>query len=123
MSSGPTSRPTTPPSARKGANGTPFLRPAAPWRAMIAMPTIEPTRNAASGAEVEAHHAGELDVAHPHAGGVYECGSEQHRERRGSGYQGLRQSVWAHNGGGPDPPHGQRQQDPVRNDAVLEVDV
>ena len=87
----------SPPSARKRPNGTAFLRALAPSRARIATPDDraaqerDQQRRRDREPEVEAHHAGQLHVAHPHARRIGERGHEQEREGGGAGDQVLRQ--------------------------------
>src|SRR4051794_6064004 len=72
--------------------------------------------------EVEPHHARELHVAHAHPGRVRERCEQQERERRRARDQELRKPGRLDDGRGADGPDGHRCKDPVRHDAVLEVD-
>ena len=86
-----------PPNARNGPNGIAVLRPsAAPLRAMIATPMIEPARSADEqrdadlAAEEQAHDERQLDVPHAHAGRVGDRGDEEEPPGRKGGDQVLR---------------------------------
>ena len=71
-------------------------------------------------AEVEAHHAGQLHVAHPHPGRIGEGGREEEARRTQGSERPLRTEV-ARRAGDEDDDRG-RQDDPVRNDPMFEVD-
>ena len=100
MIESPTKNAIMPPSARNGPNGTAVLRPAAcPTRAMMTTPTRTPVISAMkiAGAtarpEVQAEHAGELHVPHPHAARVEPRREEEERERGGARDQLLGDEV------------------------------
>ena len=72
-------------------------------------------------AQVEAHHRGELDVAHPHPALVGEGDDEEHAGGGGGGDQPLGQAVEVAGRGDPEAEHGADDQHLVRDQLVLEV--
>ena len=92
------------------------------------MPTTEPVRNATSiagmtrHAQVQAHRAGQLHVAHPHPARVREHGGEQEQERARARDQVLEQVDAVRDQRADHPPRRQRVDDLVGKQLVVEVD-
>ena len=79
-------------------------------------------RGADRAAEEEAHHGRELDVAHPHAARVGERREQEEAAGGGRGDQVLGQLVDVHRRLDRDGRHRRGRQEPVGDDAVVEVD-
>ena len=70
----------------------------------------------------QAHDGGELDVAHPHAGGIGDDGDEEEPAGGGAGDQVLDHWWGSKHRGEHDGGQRERRHDAVRDDPVLEVD-
>ena len=126
---GPANRPTTAPSAKNGPNGIAVRRPCAtPRLAMTMTPTSVPAmkRDEQGGsdgaAQHQPHHSGQLDVTHPHPTGIGEGGGQQQPARGGGGDQPLGQLVGLEDRREHEGCRGQRGEDAIGDDPVLEVD-
>ena len=126
--SSPNQSPTIPPSARNGPNGIARLRASDPWRAISATPDQRPggeadqQRRGNRAPEVQAHHRGQLDVAHPHSARVGER-DQQSSPPPAAAAAIARSAEVAGVGGGDDRDRGDRarEHDRVRDQLQLEV--
>ena len=72
-------------------------------------------------AEEQAHHAGELDIAHAHAAGIGERRDQQEAAGGGAGDQACKLARWVERGAEHEREHGAERGDLVGDDPVFEV--